>query len=161
MVEGQSGLTWPGWQRICLAAESLGFDALYRSDHLVSAQPPNEDTLELFTSLTWLASHTSRLEFGPLVSPLTFRHPVHLAQSARSLDELSGGRFILGLGAGWSRREHHMYGFEMYSPKDRMDRLEEGLGSNWNSKRSISVQSWKDWRLPLSRRKVTESQSGA
>jgi len=127
MVEGQSGLTWPGWQRICLAGESLGFDALYRSDHLVSAQPPNEDALELFTSLTWLASHTSRLEFGPLVSPLTFRHPVHLAQSARSLDELSGGRFILGLGAGWSRREHHMYGFEMYSPKDRMDRLEEGL----------------------------------
>jgi F420-dependent oxidoreductase-like protein len=127
MVEGQSGLTWPRWQRICLAAESLGFAGLYRSDHLVSAQPPNEDTLELFTSLTWLASHTSRLEFGPLVSPLTFRHPVHLAQSARSLDELSGGRFILGLGAGWSRREHHMYGFEMYSPKDRMDRLEEGL----------------------------------
>jgi alkanesulfonate monooxygenase SsuD/methylene tetrahydromethanopterin reductase-like flavin-dependent oxidoreductase (luciferase family) len=127
MVEGQSGLTWPRWQRICLAAESLGFAGLYRSDHLVSAQPPDEDTLELFTSLTWLASHTSRLEFGTLVSPLTFRHPVHLAQSARSLDELSGGRFILGLGAGWSRREHHMYGFEMYSPKDRMDRLEEGL----------------------------------
>src|SRR5262249_31492302 len=127
MVEGQSGLTWPGWQRICLAAESLGFAALYRSDHLVSAQPPNEDTLELFTSLTWLASHTSRLEFGSLVSPLTFRHPVHLAQSPRSLDELSRGRFILGRGAGWSRREHDMYGFEMYSPKDRMDRLEEGL----------------------------------
>ena len=127
MVEGQSSLTWPRWQRICQAAESLGFAALYRSDHLVSAQPPNEDTLELFTSLTWLASHSSRLEFGPLVSPLTFRHPVHLAQSARSLDELSGGRFILGLGAGWSRREHHMYGFEMYIPKDRMDRLEEGL----------------------------------
>ena len=127
MVEGQGGLTWASWQRLVHAAEQLGFAALYRSDHLISAQPPDEATLELWTSLTWLACNTTRLEFGPLVSPLTFRHPVHLAQAAASLDELANGRFTLGLGAGWARREHDMYGFEMYSPADRLDRLEEGL----------------------------------
>ena len=127
MVEGQRGLTWRRWQRLVRAAEQLGFAALYRSDHLIEAQPPDASTLELWTSLTWLACNTTRLEFGQLVSPLTFRHPVHLAQSAVSLDELSSGRFTLGIGAGWSRREHDMYGFEMYSPPDRLDRMEEGL----------------------------------
>src|SRR5258708_7102645 len=126
MVEGQSGLTWPRWQRLGRAVEDLGFAALYRSDHLISAQPPDEPTLELWTSLTWLATNTQRIEFGPLVSPLTFRHPVHLAQTAVSLDELSNGRFTLGLGAGWSKREHAMYGFEMFPPPERMDRSEEG-----------------------------------
>ncbi|HEV7665072.1 MAG TPA: TIGR03560 family F420-dependent LLM class oxidoreductase [Chloroflexota bacterium] len=127
MVEGQSGLNWPRWQRLVETAEKLGFAALYRSDHLVAAQPPNEDALELFTSLTWLASTTRRLEFGSLVSPLTFRHPIHLAQTAAALDTLSAGRFTLGLGAGWSRREHEMYGFAMLEPMARLDRLEEGL----------------------------------
>jgi F420-dependent oxidoreductase-like protein len=127
MVEGQGGLTWPRWQRLAHAVEDLGFAALYRSDHLISAQPPDESVLELWTSLTWLASHTQRIELGPLVSPLTFRHPVHLAQAATSLAELSGGRFTLGLGAGWSRREHEMYGFDMFSPIERMNRFEEGL----------------------------------
>lgn len=127
MVEGQSGLTWPRWKRLVRAVEDLGFAVLYRSDHLISAQPPDEASLELWTSLTWLASQTRRIEFGSLVSPLTFRHPVHLAQTAASLAELSGGRFKLGLGAGWSRREHEMYGFEMFSPIDRLDRFEEGL----------------------------------
>jgi alkanesulfonate monooxygenase SsuD/methylene tetrahydromethanopterin reductase-like flavin-dependent oxidoreductase (luciferase family) len=127
MVEGQRGMTWPRWQRLVRAAEQLGFAALYRSDHLIEAQPPDEATLELWTSLTWLACNTTRLEFGQLVSPLTYRHPVHLAQSAVALDQLSSGRFTLGIGAGWSRREHDMYGFEMYSPSDRLDRMEEGL----------------------------------
>jgi F420-dependent oxidoreductase-like protein len=127
MVEGQSGLTWPRWQRLVRAAEELGFAGLYRSDHLISAQPPDQESLELWSSLTWLAANTSRIEFGPLVCPLTFRHPVHLAHAAAALDELSGGRFTLGLGAGWSRREHAMYGFEMFAPGDRLDRLEEGL----------------------------------
>jgi F420-dependent oxidoreductase-like protein len=127
MVEGQSGLNWPRWQRLVRAVEDLGFAALYRSDHLVSAQPPDQDALELWTSLTWLAANTERIEFGPLVSPLTFRHPVHLAQTAAALDDLSGGRFTLGLGAGWSQREHQMYGFEMFAPGERLDRFEEGL----------------------------------
>lgn len=127
MIEGQNGLNWPRWQRLVRTVEDLGFAALYRSDHLVSAQPPNHDALELWTSLTWLAANTERIEFGPLVSPLTFRHPFHLAHTAAALHDLSGGRFTLGLGAGWSQREHRMYGFEMFAPAERMDRFEEGL----------------------------------
>ncbi len=127
MIEGQSGLNWPRWQRLVRAVEDLGFAALYRSDHLIAAQPPDQDALELWTSLTWLAANTERIEFGNLVSPLTFRHPVHLAHAAAALDDLSNGRFTLGLGAGWSQREHQMYGFDMFAPPERMDRFEEGL----------------------------------
>jgi hypothetical protein len=71
MVEGQSGLNWPRWQALAGAVEDLGFAALYRSDHLINAQLPDQDSLEAWTSLTWLASHTRRIEFGTLVSPHT------------------------------------------------------------------------------------------
>lgn len=70
MIEGQNGLTWPRWQNIAAAVEDLGFAGLYRSDHFTNAQPPDKESLELWVSLTWLASHTKRIEFGPLVSPV-------------------------------------------------------------------------------------------
>jgi F420-dependent oxidoreductase-like protein len=127
MVEGQSGLNWERWQRLACAVEALGFAGLYRSDHLVNAQLPDEDSLDAWVSLTWLASHTTRIEFGTLVSPLSFRHPVHLARMAAAVDDLSGGRLVLGLGAGWSRREHALLGFELLPPNPRLDRLEEGI----------------------------------
>ncbi|MCU0488905.1 MAG: LLM class flavin-dependent oxidoreductase, partial [Anaerolineales bacterium] len=60
MLEGQNGLTWPRWQRIALAAEALGFAGLYRSDHFTNGSPPDKESLECWTSLTWLASHTQR-----------------------------------------------------------------------------------------------------
>ena len=127
MVEGQSGLTWPRWQALARAVEELGFAGLYRSDHMVNPQLPDEDSLEAWTSLTWLASHTQRIEFGTLVSPLTFRDPVTLVRMATAIDDLSGGRLTLGVGAGWSHREHDVFGFELPPPNDRLDRLEEGL----------------------------------
>lgn len=127
MLEGQSGLNWRRWQRLARAVEELGFAALYRSDHLVNAQLPDDDSLDAWVSLTWLASNTSRIEFGTLVSPLSFRHPVHLARMASAVDDLSGGRLTLGLGAGWSHREHDVLGFELLPPMPRMDRLEEGV----------------------------------
>src|SRR5215470_14899072 len=127
MLEGQSGLNWDRWQRLAGAVEELGFAGLYRSDHLINAQLPDQDSLDAWVSLTWLASHTTRIEFGTLVSPLSFRHPVHLARMASAVDDLSGGRLTLGLGAGWSRREHDMLGFELPPPSSRLDRLQEGL----------------------------------
>src|SRR5712691_8491083 len=127
MVEGQSGLTWQRWQALACAVEELGFAGLYRSDHIVNPQLPDQDSLEAWTSLTWLASHTRRIEFGTLVSPLTFRDPVTLARMAAAVDDLSGGRLTLGVGAGWSHREHAMFGFELPAPPERLDRLEEGL----------------------------------
>ena len=74
-VEGQRGLTWPQWQRFVAAVEGLGFAGLFRSDHFFDADPPDQDSLELWTSLTWLADNTKRIEFGTLVTPVSFRHP--------------------------------------------------------------------------------------
>jgi F420-dependent oxidoreductase-like protein len=127
MLEGQNGLTWPRWQRIALAAEALGFAGLYRSDHFTNGSPPDKESLECWTSLTWLASHTQRIEFGPLVSPLSFRHPTLLARMASALDDLSGGRLVLGLGAGWQEREHHNFGWELLDISQRFERFAEGL----------------------------------
>lgn len=127
MLEGQNGLTWPRWQNIARAVEDLGFAGLYRSDHFTNAEPPDKDSLELWVSLTWLASHTQRIEFGPLVSPFSFRHPALTARMAAAVDDLSAGRLTLGLGAGWQEREHRLFGFDLLSPVERFDRFEEGL----------------------------------
>lgn len=127
MIEGQFGLTWPRWQKIARLVEELGFVGLYRSDHFTNASPPDYDSLELWTSLTWLAGNTKRIEFGPLVTPFSFRHPVLTARMAAAVDDLSSGRLILGLGAGWQDREHHMFGFDLLDPKPRFDRFDEGM----------------------------------
>ncbi|MFQ5399759.1 MAG: LLM class F420-dependent oxidoreductase [Anaerolineae bacterium] len=127
MVEGQNGLNWARWKRIGTAVEELGFTGLYRSDHYTNANPPDKDSLELWVSLTWLASHTKRIEFGPLVSPVSFRHPTMTARMASAVDDLSGGRLTLGLGAGWQEREHTNYGWELLDVPDRFARFQEGL----------------------------------
>ena len=127
MIEGQNGLTWPRWQKIAAAVEDLGFAGLYRSDHFTNMDVPDKESLELWTSLTWLASHTKRIEFGPLVSPVSFRHPALTARMASAVDDLSGGRLTLGLGAGWQEREHRLFGFDLLDMKSRFARFEEGL----------------------------------
>jgi len=127
MIEGQDGLNWPRWQRLARAAEDLGFVGLYRSDHFTNANPPDKDSLELWVSLTWLASHTSRIAFGPLVTPVSFRDPVFTARIAAQVDDLSGGRLTLGIGAGWQEREHAMFGYDLLDVEARFARFEEGL----------------------------------
>jgi F420-dependent oxidoreductase-like protein len=127
MIEGQNGLNWPRWKRIAQTVEDLGFAGLYRSDHYTNNKPPDLDSLELWVSLTWLASHTNRIQFGPLVSPLSFRHPTLTARMAAAVDDLSGGRLVLGLGAGWQEREHNNYGWDLMDVKRRFARFEEGL----------------------------------
>lgn len=128
-VEGQRGLTWNKWKTFVPAVEALGFAGLFRSDHFTDAEPPDQDSLELWTSLTWAADHTHRMDLGSLVTPFSFRHPVHTARMARDVDDLSGGRLILGLGAGWEggAREHEMFGFDLLSQPERFRRFEEGL----------------------------------
>jgi F420-dependent oxidoreductase-like protein len=127
MVEGQNGLNWPRWQRLAQAVEELGFAGLYRSDHYTNANPPDKDSLELWVSLTWLATNSKRIDFGPLVSPVSFRQPTMTARMATSVDDLSGGRLILGLGAGWQEREHNNYGWNLLPVPERFQRFEEGL----------------------------------
>ena len=127
MIEGQDGLNWPRWQRLAKAVEDLGFAGLYRSDHYTNAGAPDKDSLELWVSLTWLADNTSRLEFGPLVSPVSFRHPTMTARMAVAVDDLSNGRLSLGMGAGWQAREHEHYGWDLLPVPARFARFEEGL----------------------------------
>lgn len=128
MIEGQMGLTWPRWQRLARAAEDLGFYGLYRSDHFSNpGDAPYEDALELWTSLTWLADHTTRITFGPLVAPISFRDPRIMAWQASAVSSLSGGRLRLGLGAGWNEREHEAFGFDLLSVPERFARFEEGI----------------------------------
>jgi F420-dependent oxidoreductase-like protein len=127
MIEGQNGLNWPRWQRLARAVEELGFTGLYRSDHYTNTSPPDLDSLELWISLTWLASHTQRIEFGSLVSPVSFRHPTMTARMAAAVDDLSGGRLHLGLGAGWQEREHKNYSWELLDITERFHRFQEGL----------------------------------
>jgi F420-dependent oxidoreductase-like protein len=126
-LEGQNGLNWPRFQRLAKVVEDLGFIGFFRSDHFTNANPPDKDSLELWVSLTWLASHTKHIEFGPLVSPVSFRHPTFTARMAAAVDDLSEGRLILGLGAGWQEREHNNYGFDLLPKRERFDRFEEGV----------------------------------
>src|SRR5258708_15396880 len=125
MIEGQNGLTWPHWKRIVREVEDLGFAGLFRSDHFKHAQPPDDDALEMIVSLTYLADHTQRIHFGSLVAPVTFRDPVLLARQATALDDLSGGRLIPGVGAGWPAREHHPFLYTLRGVPTPQPRLQE------------------------------------
>src|SRR5256714_9268978 len=128
MIEAQEGLTWEHWFRIADRVEQLGLDSLWRSDHFFSLSGDRRrPALECWTSLTALAQRTRRIRFGPLVSPMTFRHPSLLARMAASVDALSGGRLVLGGGAGWNELEHYAYGIPFPPPRVRMDMLEEGI----------------------------------
>ena len=110
MIEGQDGLNWPRWQRILQTAEDCGYQCVFRSDHFTNAAGPDKDSLEVWISLAYAASHTQRIEFGPLVTPVTFRHPAMNLRYATAVDDLSGGRLVYGLGAGWQGREHQKFG---------------------------------------------------
>ncbi|MFM8595216.1 MAG: LLM class flavin-dependent oxidoreductase, partial [Chloroflexota bacterium] len=127
MIEGQDGVNWPRWQSLARTVEAAGFTGLYRSDHFTNPDGPLLDALELWTSQTWLASHTERIVFGPVVSPVSFRDPVITAWTAIAIDNLSGGRFRLGLGAGWQEREHAMFGYHLLDTEQRFARFTEAL----------------------------------
>jgi F420-dependent oxidoreductase-like protein len=129
MIEGQQGLTWARWRRIATLVEELGFAGLFRSDHFTDPAPPNRESLELLVSLAYLASQTQRIHFGPCVAPVSFRDPIMFARQAQDLDDLSGGRMILGLGAGWQEREHTMFGYPLGDVATRMARFEEALAA--------------------------------
>jgi F420-dependent oxidoreductase-like protein len=127
MIEGQNGLNWQRWQKLLALAEDLGFAFVFRSDHFTNAAPPDQDSLELWTSLTYAASHTERIEFGSLVTPVTFRHPAITARAAAAVDDLSHGRLVLGIGAGWQDREHHNFSIPFPPKNVRFEMLKEYL----------------------------------
>ncbi len=108
------------------AAESLGYQCVFRSDHF-TIQAPDQESLETWVSLTYAASHTQRIEFGPLVSPVTFRHPAMLVRMAAAVDDLSGGRLVFGMGAGWNEREHRQFGVPFPPLPERYAKFQEAL----------------------------------
>jgi alkanesulfonate monooxygenase SsuD/methylene tetrahydromethanopterin reductase-like flavin-dependent oxidoreductase (luciferase family) len=127
-IEGLGGLTWPRWKRFVAEIEPLGFAGLFMSDHFIKPiPPPDTASLDVFIALTYLAQQSQRLHFGSLVAPLSFRDPVFLARQAMAIDDLSQGRMILGVGAGWAEQEHAMFGYHLGDVSTRLDRLAEGL----------------------------------
>jgi alkanesulfonate monooxygenase SsuD/methylene tetrahydromethanopterin reductase-like flavin-dependent oxidoreductase (luciferase family) len=128
MIEGQEGLGWERWRRICADADRLGFASLRRSDHLISLMgDDSRECIDCWASLALAAEWTRNIEFGPMVSPLTFYEPAVLGRRAAAVDQLSGGRLIFGIGAGWNEREHEMFQVPFLDVKGRMDRLEDGV----------------------------------
>lgn len=127
MVEGQNGLSWERWRHILALAERLGFPTVFRSDHYFFSPTRQQDSLEAYLSFVAAALETSSLRFGPLVTPITFREPVNVARMAAQIDVLSGGRFVMGLGAGWNAAEHQAYGIPFPPIRERFDRLEDAI----------------------------------
>ena len=121
---------WPSLREAILAAERGGADSLWVDDHLLSDEgDPDDGKLEGWTSLAAAAALTTRATVGLLVAANTFRNPGLTAKLATTVDQVSGGRSILGLGGGWFGREHEAFGLDFGSGfGERLDRLEEAVG---------------------------------
>lgn len=126
-VEGLFGLSWSNWKTLTSEIEQLGFAGAYCSDHFVPWAAPVLNSLDVYIALTYLANHSQNIQMGTMVSPLSFRDPVMVARQASAIAELSGGRMILGMGAGWNQYEHDMFGYRLGDVQTRFDRFEEGL----------------------------------
>jgi F420-dependent oxidoreductase-like protein len=128
MIEPQQGLTYAEQLAIAKAAEGAGFEALFRSDHYESFPGPvDQPTTDAWTVLAGLARETSRIRLGTLVSPVTFRLPGNLAKVVTTVDEMSGGRVEVGLGAGWHESEHRRHALPFPPIDERAEMLEEQL----------------------------------
>ena len=126
MIEGQNDLTWERWLHIANLTERLGFASLFRSDHYFTGNRQLQ-SLETWLSFAAIAREPHSYRFGALVTPITFRRPVNDARMAAQVDLLSGGRFVMGLGAGWNEAEHRAYGIPFPTTKERFDRLDEAV----------------------------------
>src|SRR6476469_2568390 len=127
-TEPQQGATYDQLLRVARAAEELGFGAFFRSDHyLAMGTDGMPGPTDAWTTLAGLARETSRIRLGTLMTSATFRHPGALAIQVAQVDQMSGGRIELGLGAGWYEAEHKAYGLPFPPVKERFGRVEEQL----------------------------------
>ena len=127
-TEPQQGATYEQLLTVARATEDLGYGAFFRSDHYVSMSGDGlPGPTDAWLTLAGLARETTTIRLGTLVTAATFRRPGVLAISVAQVDEMSGGRVELGLGAGWFEREHQAYGIPFPGVGERFDHLEEQL----------------------------------
>ncbi len=127
LPEVEREVRWPEYLAMARAAEEVGFDSIWVGDHLLYRGDgrPERGPWEAWTMLAALAAVTERVRLGPLVASAAFHAPAMLAKQAATVDEISGGRLVLGIGAGWNEAEFRAFGF----PYDaRVDRFEEAFG---------------------------------
>lgn len=138
-VAGAPGAIAPVLAETARTAEQGGFTQFTVMDHFFQMErvaPATEPMLEAFTTLGFLAAHTSQMRIGPLVTGVTYRYPGLLAKIVTTLDVLSEGRAMFGIGAAWYEREHHALGVPYPALSERFERLEEAL--------QIALQMWSD-----------------
>ena len=92
LLEGHAELDWERWRRLAALVEELGFESLWLSDHLLSMKDGSRVALDVWAALAAAAAETARVQLGPLVCPVSFRHPAMLVKAVTTLDVLSGGR---------------------------------------------------------------------
>jgi F420-dependent oxidoreductase-like protein len=128
MTEPQQGMSYEDQLAIARRAERNGFEAFYRSDHYQSFPgPTGKPTTDAWAVLAGLARETERIQLGALVSPVTFRHPGNFAKVVTTVDQMSGGRIDVGVGAGWNEEEHRQLGLPFPPVGERFDLLEDQL----------------------------------
>jgi alkanesulfonate monooxygenase SsuD/methylene tetrahydromethanopterin reductase-like flavin-dependent oxidoreductase (luciferase family) len=127
MTEPQLGGGYDDLSWAARTAEAAGLEAFARSDHYYWRQGDPVAATEAFSTLGGLARETSRIRLAVLVTPITFRHPSFIAKASATLDQMSGGRFDLGIGTGWMEAEHQVFGIDFPRWSERFARLEEAL----------------------------------
>lgn len=137
---GLTGVTWAQVLERCRHVESTGWDAVCVTDHFMPNTPDAiGDTLECWSVLSAVAALVPRIRVGSIVAGNTYRHPAVLAKMAATVDVISGGRLLLGIGAGWQENEHQAYGIPFYTVGERLGRLDEAcevLTSLWTRDRT-------------------------
>src|SRR5256885_5028711 len=121
------GLSWDAMVDLATSAEQVGVDGLWFPDHFMSAddQDLGQSVFECWSVLSGLAALVPRVRIGAMVTGNTYRHPAVLAKMAATVDHISGGRLVVGLGAGWQENEHRRYGLELGTAGQRLSRLDE------------------------------------
>src|SRR2546425_11704926 len=134
------GQTWPGVLDLWRHLEASRWDIACVTDHFMPNTKEREGAmLESWSTLSALAALVPRMRVGTIVLGNTYRHPAVVAKMAAQVDIISGGRLLLGVGAGWQRNEHEAYGIPFYTMRERLERLDEaceGIRSAWAPHRS-------------------------